>query len=118
MPGTWFPGQLAAGAKVFNSPVVINGITTLQKGLVTFPPTVTAPGTIASTGTVYNTTGYDVNVYMSATTTLNTVKINGVTIPGSLGAGQTGDYYVPAGASLVLTYTGGGFQAATGAGLD
>jgi len=110
MPGTWFPGQVAVGGRVFNNNVIINGQAILQKGITSYPPSVTTPGTVASAGTVYNTTGYDCMVYASATTGIGKV----VTAQGTLSTGNTvsasnalaGGFYVPANAYISVTYAG------------
>jgi hypothetical protein len=110
MPGTWFPGQVAVGGRVFNNNVIINGQTILQKGLASYPPSVTTPGTVASAGTVYNTTGYDCMVYASATTSISKVVTSAGTLSTGSGASganlMIGGMYVPANQWISLTYTG------------
>jgi len=106
MPGTWFPGQVAAGARVFNNPVVVNGVTTMQKGFASYPPVVATPGTIASGGTAYNTTGYDVMVYLSASTS-GTITVAGSALT-ALGTRTTtpAQVYLASGQSISFAYTG------------
>lgn len=109
--GTWFPGQVAApGVKVFNENVIVNGWVQTQKGISTVNlPTITTPGTIASGGTIFNTTGYDVMVYASATSGIGTaVTIAGKLITsGTVGANNLASYYLSNGASIAgLTYSG------------
>ena len=95
----WYPGQNAQGQKVFGD------IVGLARGVWTQPPAITTPGTVASPGTVTNSTGYDVIVYGSATA-VTAVKLNNVTLPGTFAAGQMFDFYLPAGQTIALTYTG------------
>jgi len=110
----WTPNQAQVGSKVYNEPVVVNGLLTIQKGTWSFPPSVTAPGTVASGGTVVNNTGVDAIVYASATTGISAVKVvsyNGVnsgttSVPGSIYAAATGTYSVPGPGAIIVSYTG------------
>lgn len=100
----WYPGQVAIGQKVFGD------VVGLAKGVWTQPPVVTAPGTVPSPGTVTNSTGFDCMVYASATTGIGKVLIG----QGTVSTGSTvsasnataGGFYVPAGQTITITYTG------------
>ena len=50
--------------------------------------------------------GYDVIVYASATTGIQSAKIGTVSIPGSINSGNSADYVVPGGSTITLTYSG------------
>ena len=105
MPG-WYPGDNAPGVKVIASPTLFPQTPQLQKGQYTSAPTPATPGTVASGGTVSNTLGYDVIVYASATTGVQSAKVGTVSIPGSANSGQSVDYVVPGGSTITLTYSG------------
>jgi hypothetical protein len=78
-------------------------------GLATVPPAVTTAGTVVSAGTVSNTTGYDVNVYASATSGIAKTVYPGIaggTVPGTIAPGATADYYLANGQSIAVTYNG------------
>ena len=110
----WTPNQAQVGSKVYNEPVVVNGLLTIQKGTWSFPPSVTAPGTVASGGTVVNNTGVDAIVYAQAASGISAVKVvayNGpnsgtTSIPGSVYAGATGTYSVPGPGAIIVSYAG------------
>lgn len=114
----WFPGQAAVGQKVIPEPTVFTQPVVFQGGVATgvsgaSPPVIAAPGTVASAGTVTNTTGFDCNVYMSATTGISKIVFVGVA-GGTIGAGaggttpalQTVDVYVANNQAIAVTYTG------------
>lgn len=107
MPGPqWFPGDLFPGAKVNPETNLFVKPPVMQGGVYTNVPTAATPGTVASGGTVSNTLGYDVVVYASATTGIQSAKIGTVSIPGSVNSGNGTDYILPGGATITLTYTG------------
>lgn len=113
MPGTWNPGNVAPpGSRVINNPLVVNGAIVAQKGIASFPPTITAPaspGTGAvGTTTTSNTTGYDCIAYLAPTAgTITSVKIGSTTVPGTIAAGALASYYVPANSSLTVVLSAG-----------
>lgn len=102
----WFPGQNAVGVHVIADPV------TFARGFASQPPVVTAPGTIGSGTAVANSTGFDCMVYASATTGISKVQVgtgtgSTVTAGGTIvPAGVAGGFYVPAGQTINITYTG------------
>lgn len=105
----WYPGQVQIGSKVFAEPVIFasGNPPVFQRGIVTIPQVITTPATVPSPGTVTNNTGYDVMVYASSTTGISKAVIQpGGTIAGTVAATTTADFYLAAGAALVLTYTG------------
>lgn len=110
----WSPGQAALGAHTVNQPLIVTGQMQKQGGIRSFPPSITTPGTIASAGTVQNSTGYDCVVYASAVNGITSVKVlsyNGavataVSLPGSIGVGQTGQFLVPGPGAVAVTYAG------------
>lgn len=107
MPGTWTPGAAAVGSKVINEPLVVNGVVGMQRGLYSYPPTVTTPATVASGGTVFNSTGYDVMVYAQATGGIGTATtINGTPpFAVAVAASVPVSLYLPANQFISLTYT-------------
>jgi hypothetical protein len=110
----WVQGTVQTGVEAIGSPVIVAGYLQKQGGIRSFQPAITAPGTIASSGTVFNSTGLDCNVYMSATVGITSVKIlaynGGVATsyspPGSIAPGQTVDFQVPGPGAIEVTYTG------------
>ena len=107
MPGpTWFPGDLFPGAKVNPEQNLFVKPPLMQSGVWTTAATPATPGTVASGGTVSNTLGYDVIVYASATTGIQSAKVGTVSIPGSVNSGNAADYILPGGSTITLTYSG------------
>ena len=107
MPGpTWFPGDSAIGSRVNPEQNIFVKPPVMQAGVWTNAPTAATPGTVATGGTVSNSLGYDVIVYASATTGIQSAKIGTVSIPGSVNSGNTTDYIVPGGSTITLTYSG------------
>lgn len=103
MPG-WYPGQVAVGQKVEAS------VFGMARGFWSQPPVVTTPGTVLTGGTITNTTGFDCMVYMSATTGIGKIVVNG---NGTVSTGATASasgapigIYLPVNQTIVPTYTG------------
>jgi hypothetical protein len=78
-------------------------------GIITSPPSVTAPAVPATTVAVANSSGVDVMVYVLAGSgaSATVVKVNGVTLGLTLAAAGYCSYYLPAGQTTSITYTGG-----------
>ncbi len=107
----WYPGEDMVGSKVSTAPQVDTQKHVFQKGIATggpawSPPSVTTPGTVATGGTVTNSTGYDAMVYASATTGISSVKLGTAVMAGSALSGQTVAYYLYAGNTITVDYTG------------
>jgi hypothetical protein len=92
--------SVIGGQQLYQYPPMVPGIQTVNA------PNVATPAVTASPMTVTNTTGVDVNVYLSAVTSVGPVVVNGGTIPGTAAAGTTTDYYLPAGQAIKITYSG------------
>lgn len=113
-PYPWVPGQAAVGSKVFPEPTIFGGRQTIQGGVYTYLPAMTAPGTIASGGTVSNNTGIDAIVYASATLGISAQKVlstvgnvtTAVSVPGTVTPGNSAQYFVPGSGAIALTYAG------------
>jgi len=111
MPGVipasgWFPGENVPGVKVMGAPVLDTQTHGFQKGQASLAFSVTSPGTIVSGGTVSNSTGVDCVVYASATSGIASSKIGSTSIPGSVSAGNTAQFLVPATSAITVTYSG------------
>ena len=102
----WYPGDNAPGVKVYSGPVLDAMTHGFQKGVASLAFSVTAPGTIVSGGTVRNSTGVDCTVYASSTLGIASAKVGTTSIPGSVSAGNTAQYLVPATSAIAVTYSG------------
>lgn len=92
---------VVAGQQLYQYPPMVPGIQTVNA------PAVTTPAVPGSGSVTTNTTGVDVNVYISSTTSVTSVVLNGGTLPGGIPtANATGDYYLPAGQTIVANYSG------------
>lgn len=76
-----------------------------QGGIQTTPQTVTTPSVPATTVAATNSTGTDVMVYLtSGGAAVTVIKVNAITTGLTLGTTGSVSVYLPAGASITLTY--------------
>ena len=106
MSTPWYPGDVAVGSHVESAPQIFAAKVTYQKGQASLPYGIASPGTVATGGTVSNPAGVDAVVYASATTGISASKVGTVSVPGSVSAGTTAQYLVPAYSTITISYTG------------
>lgn len=79
-----------------------------SRGYASQPPTVTTPGTTSGVngGTWTNTTGFAINVYLTAVSGVGTISVNGSTLVGTIAPGAMATVAVPSGQTISFAYNG------------
>jgi hypothetical protein len=103
------PGQNYQGSHYENTPWIFGAPVVFQKGFSTASPgnpapTVTTPAIAATTVAVTNTNPFNVFVYVNGAAAVTVIKVNGVTTGAVVVAGGSAGVYLPAGATIALTY--------------
>ncbi len=102
-------GQNYQGQHYENTPWIFGGPVVFQKGLATLSagntlPTVTTPAIASTTVAVTNTNIVDVMAYVNGAAAVTVIKVGGVTTGAVVVAGGSASVYLPAGATIALTY--------------
>ena len=93
------------GTGLENAPEVFTKTPTFNAGIATVSPAITTPSLPGSGTATTNTTTVDVAAYIQGGT-ITVLAVGGGTVGTSFTAGQFITAYVPASATVSLTYTG------------